>query len=54
MTENQRFVAELEIVRFDDEDVITTSCGSDFACVSECMGYCAWHCEGEFECMAEG
>lgn len=40
MEENKKFFAELEIVRFEDTEVITTSCG---------MEMCTYDCECETE-----
>ena len=40
MEENKKFFAELEIVRFEDTDVITTSpCGLECSCDGDCLGY---------------
>ena len=41
MEENKKFYAELEIVRFEDVDVITESCPFDnLFCPTECVAYC--------------
>ena len=46
MEENKKFFAELEIVRFEDTEVITASCGMEM-CTYDC------YCDGDMGCPCE-
>ena len=53
MEENKKFFAELEIVRFEDTEVITTSCGYDCYCDGDMGCPCEDDCVSECECETE-